>query len=659
MLQKLLSLALFLLFNVSFSQIVINEIDVDTDGTDQLEFIELKSSTANFSLDGYVLVLFNAGSSSPYSNTVSYFTYDLDGFTTDVNGIAHFGNTMVSPSPMGSFLNGTIQNGPDVIALYQGNPSDFPLNTNATATNLIDAVAYSLSNTQQPSNMMSILGITYCTNENLNGQKDTQSIQRKNDGTYEVKNPTPGANNDGSGVTINFVTVTTDQAFYTEGENFMLTFTTDTPVTNQNLIINFTLVNGNFMVNDYSGGGGLTVTIPIGQTTESTTLTLVDDSTNEGDEEMLIDVQTLPFGYSSSNDNIIIRIYDNDYIVEAYGTPLNPTYGLVTPTIPAGYYDSLEGLSGASLKQAIQDIIANPSVVHAHNYGDIYDILKVSDINPENSNQVWEMYVESPIAILDQQFSSSNIGVWNREHIFPQSRGGFSGGTDSNPDGINVWLPTNANDILAGHADAHHIRVEDGAENSARSNKDFGLDYNGPVGSQGSWHGDVARALFYMAVRYNSLDLVNGDPSDSTDDQLGDLASLLQWNTSDPSDDFEMNRNNYIYTWQVNRNPFIDYPLLADYVFGANYGDTWSFALSNQNFSTANVKVYPNPTTDYLMISGIEGAATVEIYTLTGQLVHKKSFENAIRLNIDLTTGIYLVKVLNGTESVVRKIIVR
>lgn len=655
---KILSLAIFLLFNVSFSQIVINEIDVDTDGTDQLEFIELKSATANFSLDGYVLVLFNAGGSAPYSNTVSYFAYDLDGYTTDVNGIAHFGNVLVVPSPMGNFLNQTIQNGPDVIALYQGNASDFPLNTNATTTNLIDAIAYS-TNSFQPSNMMSILGISTCTNENLNGLKDSQSIQRKNDGTYEVKNPTPGANNDGTGVVINYITVTTDQPFYSEGDDFTITFTTDTPVTNTNLIINFTLVNGNFMVNDYVSIGGLTVSIPIGQTVASTTLTLFEDTVDEGDEEMLIDVQSLPFGYGLNNDNIIIRVYDNDYIVEPYGTPLNPTYGLVTPEIPIGYYDSLEGLSGTALKQAIQDIIADPSVVHAHNYGDIYDILKIADKNPENSNQVWEMYVERPIAILDQQFGSSNIGVWNREHIYPQSRGGFSGGTDSNPDGINVWLPTNANDILAGHADAHHIRAEDGAENSARSNKDYGLDYNGPVGSQGSWHGDVARALFYMAVRYNGLSLVNGDPSDTTAGELGDLASLLQWNTTDPADDFEMHRNNYIYTWQVNRNPFIDYPLLANYVFGENFGDTWSFALSNQNFSSTNIKVYPNPTTDYLMVSGLDGIGTVEMYTLTGQLVVKQSFENTTRLVIDLVSGVYLVKVLSGNENIIRKIVVQ
>src|SRR5690606_22425181 len=122
------------------------------------------------------------------------------------------------------------------------------------------------------------------------------------------------------------------------------------------------------------------------------------------------------------------------------------------------------------------------------------------DQNPANSNQVWLMYVEQPRAKYKYQTVSSSTGLWNREHIYPQSRGGFADGTSSTADGIGVWLPTDANDILAAHADAHHIRAEDGPENSSRNNRDFGSDYVGPAGNQGSWNGDVARSLFYMAV---------------------------------------------------------------------------------------------------------------------------------------------------------------
>ena len=660
---KINNMPLKLLFNLivllGFSanaQVVINELDADTPGSDQLEFIELKSAVANFPLDGFVLVFYNE------TTTSCYYAYDLDGFSTDINGIAHFGNSQVSPAPAGIISNNKIQNGPDVVALYLGNASDFQFSiqpgTIATPTNMINALAYSSSNTA-PTNLMTILGLTVFTNENLTSSIQTHSIQRKNDGSYEVKLPTPGVNNDGSGVILNYISVSIPQASYIEGEIIPITFTTSQPVTGADLIFNFTLDNGNFMVNDFPGTN-LTVSIPVGSSTAENTVYLFDDNTDEGDEEMLINIQTLPFGYVANNNSVIIRIYDNDFIVQSYGTPLNPTYGVVTPTIPAGYYDTLEGLSGNSLKQALQEIIANPAVVRAHSYGDIWEILKQADQNPANSNEVWMHYVEAPKAKLDQQVGSSGIGKWVREHVFAQSRGGFSSGTSSTADGINIWLPTNANDILSAHADAHHLHAEDGQENILKSNKDFGLDYNGPVGTQGKWRGDVARALFYMAVRYNGLSLVNGNPSDVTGNKImGDLASLLTWNVTDARDDFEMNRNNYIYTWQMNRNPFVDYPNLADYIFGANYGQPWSATLSSENPSVNSILVYPNPTTDYIIVSGLEGNSKVEIYTITGQLVQETTFDSEIRLNIDLNSGLYLVKVSANNQSITRKIIVK
>jgi hypothetical protein len=652
MLKNSLVLFSLIFVNLVASQVFINEIDTDTPSTDQLEFVELKSAMPNFPLDGYVLVFFNE------TNSSSYYAIDLDGYTTDFNGIFHVGNNLVSPTPFKNFPISTIQNGPDVIALYFSSDVNFPLNTLANTNNLIDSIAYKTQNAQaNPVNLMGIFGLTVCTNENANGLRESHSIQRRNDGTYEVKSPTPGMNNDGSGIVPNYITVSFPQTSFNEGDSFNITFTTSEPVQNENLIMNFTLANGNFTNLDFSGG--LTVMIPVGQTTTQNGIIIANDGIDEGDEDMKFVLQSLPIGYVSYNNNMVIRVNDVNFATDPWGTPLNPTYNVVIPTIPAGYYDSLEGLSGAALKQAVQDIIANPLVVRAHNYGDIEFILKESDKNPDNSNQVWCMYVESPKPILDYQVGSSNIGVWNREHIFPQSRGGFSDGTSSTSDGILAWSPTNANDISAGHADAHHIRAEDGAENSLRSNRNYGIDYNGPAGNSGSWHGDVARSLFYMAVRYNGLTLVNGNPPDVIVGQIGDLATLLTWNTTDPRDDFEMNRNNYIYTWQMNRNPFIDYPLLANYIFGANFGQPWSASLTSQNPVQNKIVVYPNPAEDYLIISGLEGNAIAKIYTLTGQLIQCIEFENEIKLNLNCKAGMYLVTITNGSQTTTKKIIVK
>ena len=654
MFKKLLLLMALTVFSVSNAQIVINELDSDTPSTNDKQFIELKSATANFSLNGYVLVFFNGTGSLA---TKSYFVIDLDGLTTDANGIVLLGNQLVSPVPSRLLTDSSFQNGPDGVAIYLGNATDFPNSTIATTTNLIDALVYDTSDADATA-LMTALGVTSQIDENANGAQTTQSIQRKNDGTYEIKAPTPGANNDGSGFVFNGITISTATAVagqVTEGSAINVIFTTQTPITAP-LNFTFSINTGTISNADYTGS--TSVSMATGASSFTATFDIVDDVLDEGDETIIIKFGTLPSGYNRINDFIEVRVIDNDFVVSAWGTPLNPTYGLVTPTTPAGYYSSLEGKSGTVLKQAIQDIIANPSVVHAHNYGDVETILKKADQNPLNSNQVWLMYVEQPRSKLDIQETGLNTGKWNREHIYPQSRGGYTDGTSSIPDGINVWLPTDANDIMAGHADAHHIRAEDGPENSSRGNKDYG-EYLGPTGTQGSWRGDVARAVFYMACRYNGLSVVNGNPANTSVGQLGDLALLLQWNQTDPRDDFEMNRNNYIYTWQVNRNPFIDYPTLADYVFGANFGQTWFAPLSTSDFEATKVVLYPNPAKDNITIYGITTDAKIEVFSTLGQKVFERNFNGETTLHIDLASGIYMSRITTDNKTVIKKIVVQ
>jgi len=652
MFKKILSLLFLIVFSITNAQVVINELDSDTPSTDDKEFIELKSATPNFSLDGYVLVFYNGTGTNINLN---YYVIDLDGLTTDINGIAVIGNSLVSPVPDRFLPESIFQNGPDGVGLYLGNSSDFPNLSLATSLNLIDAIVYGTSDPDATA-LMALLGVTIQIDENANAAQTTQSIQRKPDGTYETKAPTPDANNDGTGFLFNGITITISATQITEGQNLTIIFTTQTPVTSD---LNFTFSLNSGSINNSDFTGTTSVLIPTGSSSFSTVITFTDDNLNEGDEVAIVKFGAIPSNYNRLNDVIECRIVDNDFTIAPFGTPLNPTYGNVQSTAPAGYYSSIEGLSGNALKQALQDIIANPAVVHSHNYGDIVDILKVADQNPLNSNQVWLMYVETPRAKLDYQTTSISTGKWNREHIYPQSRGGFANGTDDIADGINVWLPTNANDILAGHADAHHLRAEDGPENTRRSNRDYGLDYNGPVGNQSSWKGDVARAVFYMAVRYNALSVVNGNPADTTVGQLGDLASLLQWNNSDPRDDFEMNRNNYIYTWQVNRNPFIDYPNLADYIFGANFGQPWFSTLSNIEFDDSKVILYPNPVKDNFSITGIDGDSKVEIYNNLGMLVHQQNCNRETIITINLSSGIYLTKVISNNRISVKKLIVK
>lgn len=658
MLKKILFVITFLWCFFSNAQIVINEIDPDTNSTDVKEFIELKSTVPNFPLDGYVLVFYNAGSTSPYSGTSSYYAIDLDGLVTDGNGIILLGNIQVTPSVSYIIPQNTIQNGPDAVALYLGNASDFPINTTAIATNLIDALVYSNSGSTSASALMSILGETVSYNENVNGLASSQSIQRKTDGTYEVKTPTPRANNDGTGIIYNGISISCSPNPVTEGQSFSITFTTDTPVLSP-LNLSLTLNNGSFNSNDYSGN--INATLPIGSNTVTTTIQILNDGSNEGDENMKIVLAPVTSEYVILNNNIIIRVHDINFIVQPWGTPIHPTYGLCPRAIPTGYYSTLEGKSGANLRQAIQDIIANPAIVRVQNYGDAYSVLKDADQNPENSGQVWMIYDEQPISKIDYQTDNSIIGKWNREHIYCQSRLGIPSTFVPNgiSDGINIYrLTTGSADIEASHDDTHHIRAVGGQENSTRNNRNYGVDYNGPTGNLGSWRGDVARAIFYMALRYNSLNVINGDPASTPTGNIGDLATLLTWNTLDPADDFEMNRNNVIYNWQMNRNPFIDYPALVNYVFGNLTNATWNSTLSNTNFDQFSPTIYPNPAKNTLLVYGLKQTCKFEIYTISGIKVKSEMVSNETSVDLNLSSGIYLVKITSDNQTITKKLIV-
>lgn len=630
------------------AQIVINELDCDTAGVDTQEFIELKSDTPYFSLDGYVVVLFNGSTAGANS---SYYTIDLDNYTTDINGLLLIGSNDVSPVPQLIIPVSIIQNGADAVAVYQGSASDFPEGTLATTDNLIDALLYD-TNDADDTDMMVLLGLTEQINEGENGNQTTESIQLDTDGSYFVATPTPRQLNDGSGVVLNGVSISLSQEQYNEGESFDIQFTTEQTLT-EALTLNFTLVNGSFDTTDYTGA--TSAVIPIGQNSVNATINLVDDTDDEGDEVMLINLASLPEDYLILNNNIEIRIVDNDFQVADWGIPTNPTFGMVESTQTSSYYASLEGLADQNLRQALQDIIANPSVVRAQTYADIVTILKEADQNPANSNQVWLVYTEQGRAKLDFQNSSNNQGKWNREHCFPRSRAGYySIEADDYADGVNSYWTTNADSLRHGNSDAHALRAADGPENSARGNLHYG-QYTGPTGNLGSFKGDVARSVLYMEIRYNGLEITNGYPE--VQGQLGDLATLLDWHRNDPPDDFEMNRNNVVYTWQFNRNPFIDYPDLVEYIWGTQVGSVWHQPTGISELRAKDIELYPNPTTHTLTITGIKEHFILEIFTVAGQLVASKKGKGQVTFNLNLNSGIYYAKVCVNTNSIIKRFI--
>ncbi len=224
------------------------------------------------------------------------------------------------------------------------------------------------------------------------------------------------------------------------------------------------------------------------------------------------------------------------------------------------YYAPAVGKTGAALKSSLHGIIDDQTRL---SYDQVWTALKDTDEDPNNSANVIELYTGRSIS---ENSNGGGTGQWNREHVWAQSRGGF--GTSAGPG-----------------TDVHHVRPEDVTVNSTRGNKDFDNGGSAVSGCTDCWtdgdsfeprdavKGDVARMLFYMAVRYeggdgfNDLELSSTVGSSSS--RIGDLETLLAWNAADPVDAFEMRRNDRIHsTWQGNRNPFIDHPEWAASIWG-------------------------------------------------------------------------------------------
>lgn len=170
--------------------VVINEVDADTPGTDQQEFVELYNTSSDpVSLDGLVLVLFNG------SDDASYEAFDLDGNTIPGNDYFVIGNAG-TPNVDLVIPNNSIQNGADAVALFTGDATDFPNDTPVTSTNLLDALVYD-TNDGDDSGLLTGLGQSTQYNEDENGDKDNHSNSRFPDGDANIVAAlaTPGATN--------------------------------------------------------------------------------------------------------------------------------------------------------------------------------------------------------------------------------------------------------------------------------------------------------------------------------------------------------------------------------------------------------------------------------------------------------------------------------
>jgi endonuclease I len=236
-----------------------------------------------------------------------------------------------------------------------------------------------------------------------------------------------------------------------------------------------------------------------------------------------------------------------------------------------GYYNKAFGLSGSELADTLYAITKNHiEYPYTSSATDVWDILKETDMDTLDANNVIFVYTGYSVNA-EQEYNGGN--GWTREHVWAKSRGGFD---------------TNA---PAG-TDVHNLKPADRRTNSVRNNRWFDTG-NSPYFSKGDttgcftnnqlwvWEprdpvkGDIARIIFYMDIRYNGengepdLRVIDSIPHDSrTNDGVhAKLSTLIQWHMQDPVDDWERRRNDIIYKYQQNRNPFIDHPEFVELIW--------------------------------------------------------------------------------------------
>lgn len=243
--------------------------------------------------------------------------------------------------------------------------------------------------------------------------------------------------------------------------------------------------------------------------------------------------------------------------------------------IPANYYNSIEGLAESDLKDALHKLIYNHTEVKS--YSALPEYFRTTDRLP-GTEYWWDMYSDMEVSMY------ITFGTYmNREHCFPKS---WWGGSTSTP----------------AYVDLFHLYPAEAAANQAKSNYPLGevvtstFDNNvvkvgyATTGQGGGaskvfepneeYIGDFARTYFYVVTCYQNLTwdskymyMVDRNTYPTLKPWAVDL--LLKWHRADQVSQKEVDRNEAVYGFQGNRNPFIDHPELVEYIWGNKVGQKW------------------------------------------------------------------------------------
>ena len=249
--------------------------------------------------------------------------------------------------------------------------------------------------------------------------------------------------------------------------------------------------------------------------------------------------------------------------------------------IPAGYYNSADSKKGSALLSALHNCIDGHTTLSYKSLENYYE-----DTDWTSDGYVWDMYSTCKFTMSDGNGSQKKVcDAWNKEHSVPQS-----------------WF----NEQSPMKSDLFHVYPTDARVNNFRGNMPYGETSNrsyidgdshalGYIGSSSfsgytgkvfepidEYKGDFARTYFYMVARYLDKNFNQSENGKVVFTYSGGTAGLttyainlfLKWHRQDPVSKKEIDRNDAVYKHQKNRNPFIDYPYLAEYIWGDKKNET-------------------------------------------------------------------------------------
>jgi endonuclease I len=316
------------------------------------------------------------------------------------------------------------------------------------------------------------------------------------------------------------------------------------------------------------------------------------DENGSGAERTLTPATVLPVGGTCTFTIIAGGVHDQDDVAMVAGYVA--TFQVASGTLD-GYYSQVNASSPEQLRCSLHNTIKGHTIYPYSGSGtNTWTILEIAQQDPLNAAKMIDVYRNRSYTIGSDRAGTGGGLTYNREHTWPNSLGFASSGLAAYTDTHMLWLSDTDQNASRGNkpydncaSGCTELATElnngvGGGSGSYPGNSNWVRSPDGNAGSFEVWNhrkGEMARAMFYMAIRYEGLAIEAAHDGTIPDLELTDnrslivitsntaakaymglLSTLLDWSMQDPPDAEEVARNDVIQDFQGNRNPFVDHP---------------------------------------------------------------------------------------------------